>query len=99
MGILSRMSTIFKAKISKVLDRMEDPNETLEYSYQRQLELLRNVKRGLAEVVTSKKRLELQAAKLRQNVEKLESQAREAIRQGREDLARVALERKQVALQ
>ncbi|HHW10952.1 MAG TPA: PspA/IM30 family protein [Firmicutes bacterium] len=99
MGILSRMSTIFKAKMSRLLDRMENPHETLEYSYERQLALLRNVKQGLTEVVASKKRLELQVAKLKDEAARLENQAREAIKQGREDLARVALERKATNLQ
>jgi len=97
MGIFSRMSTVFKAKISKILDRVENPGETLEYSYQKQLELLQNVKRGLAEVVASKKRLELQTVQLRQNITKLEQQAKDALKAGREDLAMMALERKQQA--
>ena len=94
MGLLNRMSTVVKAKMNTVMDRMEDPNETLDYSYHKQLDLLQNVKRGVAEVATSKKRLELQKAKLAQKMDQLENQAREAIRSGREDLARQALERK-----
>jgi len=73
------MSTIVKAKISKLLDRAEDPGETLEYSYQKQIELLQNVKKGIADVVTSKKRLQLQEEKLRQQVVKLDTQARQAL--------------------
>jgi phage shock protein A len=95
MGILSRMSTIFKSKMNQTLDKIEDPRQTLEYSYQKQLELLQNVKRGLADVVASKKRLELQADKLRQQAAELEDQAKQALAVGREDLARQALERKQ----
>jgi phage shock protein A len=56
--------------------------------------MLSDVKRGVADVVTAKKRLELQAKKLEQGVVKLDSQAREAMQAGREDLARTALERK-----
>lgn len=88
------MSTVVKAKMNTIMDRAEDPNETLDYSYQKQLELLQNVKRGVAEVATSKKRLELQRAKLDQKMDLLESQAREAIKSDREDLARQALQRK-----
>jgi phage shock protein A len=91
------MSTVIKAKINKLLDRAEDPSETLEYSYQKQMELLQNVKKGVADVVTSKKRLQLQQQKLEQQVVKLDTQARQALSQGREDLARTALERKQFA--
>ncbi len=96
-GTSGRFTTIIKAKISKLLDRAEDPGETLDYSYQKQLELLQNVKKGIAEVVTSKKRLQMQAGKLQQSVVKLDTQARQALSAGNEDLARVALERKNLA--
>ena len=96
-GMGGRMSVVIKAKINKLLDRAEDPSETLEYSYQKQMELLQNVKKGIADVVTSKKRLQLQQQKLEQQVVKLDTQARQALSQGREDLARTALERKQFA--
>jgi phage shock protein A len=96
-GTCGRFTPIIKAKISKLLDRAEDPGETLDYSYQKQLELLQNVKKGIAEVVTSKKRLQMQADKLQQSVVKLDTQARQALSAGNEDLARVALERKTLA--
>jgi phage shock protein A len=73
---------------------MEDPRETLDYSYQRQLELLTKVRRGVADVATSRKRVELQMNQLQQQANKLEDQARKALGMGREDLARAALERK-----
>ena len=94
MGLIDRMSTVVKAKMNKLMDKYEDPRETLDYSYEKQLELLQNVKRGVAEVTTSKKRLELQKVKLERNIQKLDGQAHEAIKAGREDLARIALERK-----
>ena len=96
-GLGGRMSTVVKAKISKLLDRAEDPAETLDYGYQKQVELLQNVKKGIADVTTSKKRLQMQSQKIEQSVVKLDTQARQALAQGREDLARAALERKTVA--
>src|ERR1051325_2790884 len=96
-GLAGRMSTVVKAKISKLLDRAEDPAETLDYSYQRQVEQLQNVKKGIADVVTAKKRLQMQESSLQQSVVKLDTQARQALSQGKEDLARTALERKNVA--
>ena len=96
-GLGGRMSTVIKAKISKLLNRAEDPSETLEYGYQKQVELLQNVKTGIADVVTSKKRIQMQSQKLEQQVVKLDTQARQALSQGKEDLARTALERKQMA--
>ncbi|MCE8428059.1 MAG: PspA/IM30 family protein [Candidatus Methanoperedens sp.] len=94
MGLIDRMSTVVKSKINKIMEKFEDPRETLDYSYEKQIELLQNVKRGVAEVTTAKKRLELQKIKLEQNITKLDDQAREAVKAGREDLAKVALERK-----
>jgi len=94
MGLIDRTSTIIKSKINKILGKFEDPRETLDYSYEKQLELLQNVKRGVAEVTTAKKRLELQKVKLEQNIQKLDEQARGALKAGREDLARIALTRK-----
>ena len=94
MGLIDRTSTIIKAKINKILGKFEDPRETLDYSYEKQLELLQNVKRGVAEVTTAKKRLELQKVKLEQNITKQDEQAWGALKAGREDLARIALERK-----
>jgi phage shock protein A len=96
-GLTGRMSTVVKAKVSKLLDRAEDPAETLDYSYQKQIEQLQNVKKGIADVVTAKKRLQMQEASLQQNVVKLDTQARQALSAGQEDLARTALERKNVA--
>lgn len=98
MGLISRMSTVIKAKVSKLLDRAEDPRETLDFAYQKQREHLQDVKRGIVEVVASKRRLELQAVKLRDNSGKLDEQARRALASGREDLARLALQRKQAAI-
>jgi phage shock protein A len=98
-GLLSRTAMIVKAKLSKLLDRAEDPRETLDYSYEKQLEMLQNVKRGVADVVTAKKRLQLQTGQLEQSVVKLDTQARQALGAGREDLAREALQRKAVVQQ
>ena len=98
MGMMSRMATIVKSKMNRVMDNAEDPRETLDYSYEKQLELLRNVKRGVVEMVTAKRRLEMQASKVQANLTTLDSQARQALEAGREDLARLALERKQAAV-
>ena len=94
MSFFSRLKAIFQAKANKALDAAEKPDEMLDLSFQKQTELLTKVRRGVADVATSKKRLELQAEKLQQSAVKLESQAGEALRAGREDLARTALERK-----
>src|SRR3954468_6545226 len=93
-GLMQRLSWILRSKFSKALDRAENPSETLDYSYEEQLRQLQNVKRGIADVATAKKRLELQYTGMEQQVDKLDGQARAALNAGREDLAREALTRK-----
>jgi phage shock protein A len=93
-GLMGRASLVVKSKLSRLLDRAEDPGETLDYSYEEQLRQLQNVKRGIADVTTAKKRLEMQYTTMQQQADKLDGQARAALQQGREDLAREALTRK-----
>lgn len=93
-GIFERISLMFKTKANKALDKYEDPRETLDYSYQRQLDLLQKVRRGVADVATSRKRVELQAQKMNSEMERLQVSAQRALESNREDLAREALTRK-----
>ena len=95
MVIISRILMVFKIKANAAIDRAEDPRQLVDYAYSQQQELLRKTKLGLIEVAASKVRLEKQAQKLRDQVPKTEDQARRAMGQGREDLARLALQRKQ----
>jgi phage shock protein A len=94
MGLWERFKLIFNSKANEMLDKAEDPRQTLDYSYEKQLELLSKVRRGVADVATSRKRLELQLNSLSTQSDKLEQQARAALAGGREDLAREALTRK-----
>ncbi|UYM05430.1 PspA/IM30 family protein [Solicola gregarius] len=94
MSIMKRMSAIFRAKANSALDKAEDPRQTLDYSYQKQLELLQKVRRGVADVATSRKRVELQINQLNQQSDKLQDQAKQALGANREDLAREALTRR-----
>ncbi|MEZ5097553.1 MAG: PspA/IM30 family protein [Nocardioides sp.] len=94
MSLWQRFLMIFRSKANKALDRAEDPRETLDYSYRRQQDMLVKVRKGVADVATSRKRVEIQVSQLEQQSEKLQSQAQKAIDMGREDLAREALTRK-----
>jgi phage shock protein A len=94
VGLWSRIKSLFGAKLNSALDRMEDPGETLDYSYQKQLSLLQDVRRGLAEVATSKQRLKMQSEKLQQQDTTLQAQAQKAVAANRDDLARLALQRR-----
>jgi phage shock protein A len=97
MGMLGRISLVVRARVSALLDRAEDPRQALDYAYAQQQELLRQVRRGVIEVATSKRLLEQQASRLGEQVPHSEQQAARALAAGREDLARLALERKQAA--
>jgi phage shock protein A len=94
MSNTSRMRTIFRSKASKTLDKIEDPRETLDDSYDQQVKLLQQVRQALAEVATAKKRLELQGQEMGARYQRLGGQAQDALNQGLEDLARAALERR-----
>jgi phage shock protein A len=98
LGLLNRISTVIKQKANIMIDKYEDPREALDYSYTKQIELLNKLRRDMAEVVTAKRRLEMQKAKLWDNIRTLDEQARRSIDAEREDLAKLALERKNANL-
>src|SRR5580698_6279809 len=93
-GTWQRVKGIFQAKANKVLDKAEDPRDTLDLSYEKQVEQLTKVRRGVADVATARKRIELQAQGLQKQADKLQGQAKAALEQGNEDLAREALSRR-----
>ncbi len=98
MGLSGRLSLLFKGKTNAALDRFEDPREVFDYAYVQQQELLLRVRRGLVEVASSKIQLERQSEKLRNGIPRLEEQAERALTLGREDLARIVLQRKHTTL-
>ncbi|HET6730277.1 MAG TPA: PspA/IM30 family protein [Nitrososphaeraceae archaeon] len=98
MGLLNRISTVIKQKTNDLIDKYEDPRQALDYSYVKQRELVNRLRRDMAEVVTSKKRLEMQKARLWDNIRTLDEQARRALDSEREDLAKLALQRKNANL-
>jgi phage shock protein A len=98
MGIVERIFLFVRVRVSAMLDRSEDPRQTLDYAHAQQQELLRQVRQGMIEVATSKRLLEQQAQRLGNQVPHAENQAARAIAAEREDLARIALQRKQTAM-
>ena len=94
MGLTNRITTLLKQKVNTLLNKYEDPKEALDYSYQNQIETMNKLRRSIAEVVTAKTRLQMQKTKLVDNIRTLDEQSRHAIEQDREDLAKLALERK-----
>lgn len=94
MSFSNRFLNLLKQKVNKVLEKYEDPREALDYSATKQTELIQRLRREIVEVVASKKRLEMQKARILENINKLQEQAKSAIKAGRDDLAALALERK-----
>jgi phage shock protein A len=95
VGVFKRIGGVFQAKTNKLLDKVEDPRETLDLAYQQQLEQITKVKRSVADVATARKRIEIQAQQLKDQADKLQTQAKAALEQGNEPLAREALSRRE----
>ena len=95
MGFFSRLATFFRIRASAALDKAEDPGQVMDYSYSKQLEQLQQLRRSIADVVTNEKRLEMQQSQLIERINKLDLQAMQALQANREDLARMALQRKE----
>ncbi|MDQ2716398.1 MAG: PspA/IM30 family protein [Chloroflexota bacterium] len=98
MGLLSRLATFFRIRANSALDKAEDPGQVLDYSYSKQVEQLQQLRRSIADVVTNEKRLELQQTQIQQQFNRLDQQALQALQANREDLARMALQRKEALL-
>ncbi len=98
MGFFSRLANLFRMRANAALDKVEDPGQVMDYSYSKQLEQLQNLKRSIAEVVTNEKRLEMQQSQIQQKINTLDQQAMQALQANREDLARMALQRKETLL-
>ncbi len=98
MGLFSRLMTFLRIRTSAALDKAENPGQVLDYSYNKQLEQLQQLRRSIADVVTNEKRLEMQQTQLVEKVNKLSTQSMQALQANREDLARMALQRRETLL-
>lgn len=95
MGIFSRIAMFFRVRANAALDKAEDPGQVMDFSYSKQLEQLQQLKRSVADVVTAKRRLELQQSQMLDKANQRDQQARQALAAKREDLARMALQEKE----
>ena len=94
MSLFQRAHDILSAKANKAVDAAENPSEMLDYSYEQMLDHITKIRQALVDIAASRKRIELQEQQLQQSVNHLNDQARAALAQGNEDLAREALSRK-----
>jgi phage shock protein A len=99
MTVFSRVADILQAKTHKLLNQLEDPNETLDLSYEKMIAGLQQTKLHLADVVAQQKSLERQIEAAQQEAAKAEDDARLALQAAREDLAKAALAHKHSALE
>jgi phage shock protein A len=97
MTLFQRAHDIVAAKASKALDAAEQPDEMLDYSYEQMLDQITQVRRALVDIAASRKQIELQEQQLQHTVAHLQDQAKAALAQGNEDLAKEALSRKAAA--
>ena len=97
MSLFQRAHDIVAAKTNKALDAAEKPDEMLDLSYDQMLEQITRIRRALVDIAASRKQIELQETQLQHSVDHLQDQAKAALAQGREDLAREALSRKAAA--
>src|ERR1700694_5428988 len=98
MGFFSRLANFCRIRANAALDKAEDPGQVMDYSYSKQLEQVQHLRHAIADVVTQEKRLELQQTQIRQQLNKLDQQAMQALQANREDLARMALQRKETLI-
>ncbi|MDA8337221.1 MAG: PspA/IM30 family protein [Peptococcaceae bacterium] len=96
MSLFKRIQDVAESKINKLLEKLENPDEMLDLSYEQMLDQLQLVKSSLVDVVTEEKRLEAQIAKTASDMDKYTEDAKAALQLNREDLAAHAVEQKQL---
>lgn len=97
MSLFQRAHAIVEAKANRALDNVENPAEMLDLSYEKMLEQITQVKRALVDIAASRRQIELQEQQLEHSVAHLQDQAKAALAQGNEALAKEALSRKAAA--
>ena len=97
MSLFQRARDVLAAKANKTLDAAERPDEMLDLSYEQMLDRITQVRRALVDITAAGKRLELQEQQLQHSMDTLQEQAKAALAQGNEELAREALSRRAAA--
>jgi phage shock protein A len=97
MGILDRLSRLIRANINDLLKRAEDPEKIIEQALEDMRAALRDAREEVAGAMAEQKKLEREQQSYAEQVRAWELKAAEALKGGREDLAREALKRKQQA--
>jgi len=98
MGILERIMVLLRQGASAALAPAPDPRVTHLTSHQKQRALLNQVAKAGKEVTAAKERLRAAGDAVRAKLPAMEEQARQELKTGRESMARLALQRRQVVI-
>jgi len=98
-GFWDRLRANVEAKLNRLFDRFEDPREQLDYAYDKLVQQLHNVEMALSRAIAARKKLEFELGRLDERIKDMDDKAKRALKAGREDLAKQALERKLVLVQ
>lgn len=95
MTLLQHLRNVLEIKADAALSQSEDPAQVFERSYSLQSEKLQQMKQAIADVISHEKEVEMYEAQATLKSSRLDDQARQALQQNREDLARLALQQKE----
>ena len=95
MAILDRFTSIIKANVNELLDKMEDPSKMIDQYLRELTEDLAEVKKSTAGVMAEEKRAKRLLDENQTDIAKYNDLAKKALTAGNEDDARVFLEKKQ----
>ena len=98
MNLLDRISRLIRANLNDLLRRAEDPEKIIEQALLDMKEALKEAREQVAAAMAEAKRLEREVESHLKEAALWEEKAKEALKAGREDLAKEALRRRKRAL-
>jgi len=94
MGVIKRISNIFKSKVNNALDDIENPIELLDQKLRDMEKSLNDAKLSSAQILGNVHEIEKKIEKAKLESKDFDSKVKLAIKAGNDDLAKKALERK-----